>query len=88
MQEWSQIMNGRAFITDLGESPTKTIEGVETKIGRYAVWSPVTNSDSHQIVEVGEDLKILMDKYGIPLERVCCICNEQQERSLNAASVR
>lgn len=71
MQEWSELMKNKAFITDMGISRTSVIDGKEITVGRYAVWSPVTNSRSHQVVEVGEDLDELKRKYNIPEERVC-----------------
>lgn len=71
MQEWSELMKNKAFITDMGISRTSVIDGKEVTVGRYAVWSPVTNSRSHQVVEVGEDLDELRRKYNIPEERVC-----------------
>ena len=71
MQTWNDLMKGKAFITDLGVSKTSTINGEEVDVGRYAVWSPVTNSEGHQVVEVGADLEELMNKYKIPEERVC-----------------
>lgn len=71
MQEWNQIMKGKTFITDMGVSRTSVINDEEVTVGRYAVWSPVSNSESHQVIEVGEDLDLLKSKYGIPEERVC-----------------
>lgn len=71
MQEWSELMKNKAFITDMGISRTSVIDGKEVTVGRYAVWSPVTNSRSHQVVEVGENLDELKRKYNIPEERVC-----------------
>lgn len=71
MQNWSELMQNKAFITDMGISRTSVINGEEVTVGRYAVWSPVTNSQSHQVIEVGEDLDELKRKYGIPEERIC-----------------
>ncbi len=71
MVKWSELMNGKAFITDLGENQTAIIDDEETIVGRYAVWSPVKNSSGHQVVEVSDRLEMLMEKYKIPNERVC-----------------
>ena len=71
MQKWSELMKNKVFITDMGTSRTSIIDGKEVTVGRYAVWSPVTNSQSHQVIEVGEDLDQLKSKYSIPEERVC-----------------
>lgn len=71
MQQWSEMMNGRAFITDLGENRMSVIGGKEVTVGRYAVWSPMRNGDGHSVVEVGESLDELQQKYGIPADRIC-----------------
>lgn len=71
MQDWNELMSGKAFITDLGVTKTSVINGEEVNIGQYAVWSPVTNSTGHQVIEVGSDLEVLMRKYLIPEDRVC-----------------
>lgn len=71
MQKWSELMKNKPFITDMGVSRTSVIDGKEVTVGRYAVWSPVTNSTGHQVIEVSEDLDELKHKYNIPEERVC-----------------
>ncbi len=71
MQDWNELMAGKAFITDLGVGKTSVINGEEVSVGQYAVWSPVTNSKGHQVIEVGSDLEALMKKYSIPEDRVC-----------------
>ena len=71
MEDWESLMRNRAFITDLGENLDSVIEDGETVAGRYAVWSPLTNSKNHQVIEVGENLEYLRKKYRIPEERVC-----------------
>lgn len=71
MQDWNELMSGKTFITDLGVTKTSVINGEEVNIGQYAVWSPVTNSTGHQVIEVGSDLEVLMQKYTIPEDRVC-----------------
>lgn len=71
MEKWSELMKNKPFITDMGVSRTSVINDKEVTVGRYAVWSPVSNSTGHQVVEVGEDLDELKRKYSIPEERVC-----------------
>lgn len=71
MEKWSELMKNKPFITDMGVSRTSVINDEEVTVGRYAVWSPVSNSTGHQVVEVGEDLDELKRKYSIPEERVC-----------------
>lgn len=71
MEEWEKLMENKAFITDVGESRSSVVENQETIVGRYAVWSPLTNSKNHQVIEVGENLEYLRKKYCIPEERVC-----------------
>ena len=53
MEQWEAMMGGKTFITDLGEERHAEINGVDTVVGRYAVWSPIRNASRHQIVEVG-----------------------------------
>lgn len=71
MGEWEKLMKDKVFITDLGESGSSVIGNQETVVGRYAVWSPLTNSKNHQVIEVGENLEYLRKKYRIPEDRVC-----------------
>lgn len=71
MVDWSELMKGNAFITDLGSSQAAVMEDRTVTVGRYAVWSPLRGSRNHQIIEVGEDLEALKAKYNIPEERVC-----------------
>lgn len=71
MIKWEELMENRAFITDLGKSQNAVVQEQEMTIGRYAVWSPLTNSKNHQVIEVGENLEYLRKKYHIPEERVC-----------------
>lgn len=70
MQDWNELMDGKAFITDLGVGKKEVINGEEVSVGQYAVWSPVTNSTGHQVIEVSDNLEALMNKYSIPQERV------------------
>lgn len=76
MGKWEELMEEKAFITDLGAEQESVVEGQETTVGRYAVWSPLTNSKNHQVVEVAENLEYLRKKYRIPEERVCRLAVE------------
>lgn len=76
--DWSILMKNQAFITDLGVTKTAVIQDKEKEVGRYAVWSPMRGSDSHQVVEVGEDLPALMQKYGICEDRICTLYQPTQ----------
>ncbi|MDE7293290.1 MAG: hypothetical protein K2N72_02575 [Oscillospiraceae bacterium] len=71
MPEWSELMQDKFFITDLGEERTEEIGGEQVTVGRYAVWSPAKNAKQHTIVEVGSDLGTLKEKYSVPDERIC-----------------
>ena len=44
---------------------TTTINGNKVIIGRYAVWSPLKDKPGHMIIEVGNDLAQLQQKYNI-----------------------
>ncbi len=68
MGEWEKLMKDKAFITDLGENQNPLTENTEMVVGRYAVWSPLTNSKNHQVIEVGENLEYLRKKYHIPVD--------------------
>lgn len=41
MEQWEAMMGGKTFITDLGEERHAEINGVDTVVGRYAVWSQI-----------------------------------------------
>lgn len=77
MEEWDRLMAGKAFITDLGEDHTITVKEEEQILGRYAVWSPLKGRDGHTIVEVSSDLEALMQRHGIPSERICAVRSEE-----------
>lgn len=68
MDDWKELMEGRTFITDLGVP--------RQAVGRYAVWSPLRGAEGHTVVEVGSDLHTLMERYGIPAERVCTLTTD------------
>lgn len=42
----------------------------KTIVGRYAAWVHVEGSERHQVIEVGDDLDALQQKYGVPIELV------------------
>ena len=70
MDTWKKLVGTRAFISDLGKSHEAEIGGTKTIVGRYAVWVPVEGSERHQVIEVGDDLDTLQQKYGVPIELV------------------
>jgi hypothetical protein len=70
MEDWKILVGNQTFISDLGAHQTAEVHGERTRLGRYAVWSPVSNANRHQVIEVGEDLDALMRKYQVPKERV------------------
>lgn len=73
MEDWNAMMAGRAFITDLGNARAMEQDGASAAPGRYAVWSPLKGGQGHTVVEVGESLEKLMERYQIPAERVCLL---------------
>ena len=73
--DWNSLMHMNFFITNLGVVPeNQIVDGV--KMGRYAVWAPITNSDRHQIVEVSDNLEALMQKYHVSNDRICTVTHE------------
>ena len=79
MGEWSEMFSGKGFITDLGKNLKTTINGEEVIIGRFAVWIPAENGTRHQVVEVGSDVDLLMEKYSVSSEDVCRAGEENLE---------
>lgn len=73
MDQWKELMEGHAFITDLGRPQEVEVEGKRNILGRYAVWSPLQSGTGHTVVEVGSDLGELMNRYGISDSRVCTL---------------
>lgn len=73
MEDWTELMAGRVFITDLGVSRESQVEGKTVILERYAVWSPLQGGGGHTVVEVGGDLEALMARYGVPSDRVCAL---------------
>ncbi|EEO27994.2 hypothetical protein OFAG_01147 [Oxalobacter formigenes HOxBLS] len=70
MDEWTKLTKERIFISDLGENRMAEIGGTVTVLGRYAVWAPAPDGHHHRVVEVGGNCAELMEKYGVPQERV------------------
>lgn len=70
METWKQLVGERSFISDLGKSHEAEIGGMKTEVGRYAVWVPVPGSGRHQVVEIGDDLNRLLEKYSISADMV------------------
>lgn len=70
MDTWKHLVGDRSFISDLGKNQEAEIAGTKTVLGRYAVWVSVPETDRHRIVEVGDDLSALMEKYDVPSELV------------------
>ncbi len=68
-----ELFSGKLFISDLGEPQTVTTDEQEIIVGQYAVWAPIKGTERHQIVEVGENLEDLMNKYKITMESVCTL---------------
>ena len=62
LEELTQV---KVFISDISTENTTTINGNKVIIGRYAVWSPLKDKPGHMIIEVGNDLAQLQQKYNI-----------------------
>lgn len=60
-----ELTQGKVFISDISTENTTTINGNKVIIGRYAVWSPLKDKPRHMIIEVGNDLAQLQQKYNI-----------------------
>ena len=60
-----ELTQGKVFISDISTENTTTINGNKVIIGRYAVWSPLMDKPGHMIIEVGNDLAQLQQKYNI-----------------------
>lgn len=65
MEDWSALNKGKCFITDLGSEQTKEVDGKIVTLGRYAIWSPIANTDNHCIVEISSDCGQLQKKYNV-----------------------
>ncbi len=73
MEDWTELMAGRVFITDLGAPRQSQVGGKAVTLERYAVWSPICGGEGHTVVEVGGDLEALRQRYGVPADRVCAL---------------
>ena len=60
-----ELTQGEVFISDISTENTTTINGNKVIIGRYAEWSPLKDKPGHMIIEVGNDLAQLQQKYNI-----------------------
>ena len=60
-----ELTQGKVFISDISTENTTTINGNKVIIGSYAVWSPLKDKPGHMIIEVGNDLAQLQQKYNI-----------------------
>ncbi|MDR1310479.1 MAG: hypothetical protein LBK01_01190 [Burkholderiaceae bacterium] len=69
-EEWKTLTRNRVFISDIGTKREVAVGGMHTVMGSYAVWLPVSNADSHQVVEVGDDLEVLAEKYKVSRDMV------------------
>ena len=65
---WQNLTANKVFISDLGHTPIASVNDLNVPVGRYAVWSPVKNSSSHQVIEVSDDLHYLQTKYHVANE--------------------
>lgn len=65
MEDWSELNQGKCFITDLGSEQTKEVDGEMVTLGRYAIWSPIANTKNHCIVEISSDCAKLQKKYNV-----------------------
>ncbi len=73
MEDWTELMAGRTFITDLGAPRESRVEGKPVTLERYAAWSPMKGGEGHTVVEVSGDLAALMARYGVSADRVCTL---------------
>lgn len=65
--EWSELVSGKNFITDLGDKTEIEGQGV---VCRYAVWKPTEEAGKHQTAEVGNNLYELREKYQVSEDMV------------------
>lgn len=72
--KWEELFKNKTFITDLRENQrVEDGEGSVSVVGRYAVWSPMKNSNNHCVIEVGDNLDFLKNKYNISDDRICIL---------------
>lgn len=71
-ETWESLTTGKKFISDV----RKNINGIDSNgnpriVGRYGVWYPIPENkrnfikQTHQIVEIGNDLPMLLSKHSI-----------------------
>jgi hypothetical protein len=76
--EWKQF-EGKLFISDLGLDREGVDQcGDRMTVGRFAVWSPISNCERHQVIEVGSDLAALQRKYDITDDAVLRLVTQEE----------
>lgn len=82
---WESIAKGKRFVSDIGKSLYRLDStGKPQCVGRYAVWYPIEDNknnsikQSHQIVEVGDDLNELASKHSIEDQLVFRIIEQKK----------
>ncbi len=68
-----ELFKGKYFITDLKASREVESNGEKIFLGRYGVWIPSVAGDRHIIIEVGDDLGYLKNKYNIEEDGICVL---------------
>ncbi len=68
-----ELFKGKSFITDLKSSQEVDNNGEKILLGRYGVWVPSISGDRHIIVEVGDNLGYLTEKYKIKEDSICVL---------------
>ena len=58
------------FISDLGQDRVSVEDGAPMLVGRYAVWRAEAGTGRYQMLEIGWDLGVLLEKYQIGMENV------------------
>lgn len=71
MNTWNPLNDNEYFISDLG--PLVEHQELSTHPPRFAVWRNATSQQQMQLVEVGDTLSSLQEKYHIPPERVAVV---------------
>lgn len=63
-------MEGKSYITDMGSNLEMVDQsGARSELERYGVWQ-ANRRGKYEVVEVGNDLKALMEKYCVTQDRV------------------
>lgn len=71
MNSWNPLNDNEYFISDLG--PFAAHQGLSAHPPRFAVWRNAVSQQQMQLVEVGDTLSSLQEKYHIPSERVAVV---------------